>query len=275
MKWGSFELDLNKRTHLMGILNRTPNSFSDGGLFMDESSAVTHALKMAEEGADIIDIGGESTRPGALDVSIKEEIERTVPVIKKLAGKLRIPISIDTSKAEVAEEALKNGAGIVNDITGLKKDPRIAKLAADFNVPVVIMHIKGSPRTMQLNPVYDDLIAEITESLEESIKIAKRAGVDEDKIIIDPGIGFGKTVEHNLQIINKLDKFKKLGKPILIGVSRKSFIGKVLNLDVGKRLIGTACACALAIANGADIIRVHDICQMREVSRMADAVRRT
>lgn len=270
--WQRFRLPISRRTVIMGILNRTPDSFSDGGLFMDEKEAIEHACAMAEKGADIIDIGGESTRPGADEVSIEEELERTIPIIKKLSARLKVPISIDTSKAEVAKEALKNGASIVNDITGLRKDSAMAKVVAKFDVPVVVMHIKGTPRTMQLSPAYDDLISEIIENLEESIDIAKNSGVDENKIIVDPGIGFGKTAEHNLCIINELHRFKVLGKPIMVGLSRKSFIGKVLDLEVDKRLLGTAACTALAIANGANIIRVHDVAAMREVAQMASAV---
>ena len=267
-----FRLRLSQRTLLMGVLNRTPDSFSDGGMFMDRNHAVRHALKMAGEGADIIDIGGESTRPGASPVRVEEELDRTIPVIRKLAKSLEIPISIDTSKSEVAEEALKNGARIINDITGLKEDPRMAQVAAENNCPIVIMHIKGMPRTMQLDPKYEDLITEIIEGLKESIDIARTAGVEEEKIMIDPGIGFGKTAEHNLEILNNLERFKVLARPILIGVSRKAFIGKVLELEVDKRLMGTAASCALAITNGADIIRVHDVAEMRQVARMVDAI---
>ncbi len=267
-------LKVEKRTLIMGVLNTTPDSFSDGGLFLNEDDAVKHALKMVKEGADIIDIGGESTRPGAKGVALDEELARTIPVIKKLAEKTNVLISIDTAKSDVARKALEAGASIVNDITGLKGDSHMAEVAAEFNATVVLMHIKGTPRTMQQNPVYKDLINEIIKSLKESIEIAETAGIDKDKIIIDPGIGFGKTTEHNLEIIDQLARFKALKKPILIGVSRKSFIGSVLDVEPDKRIMGTASSCALAIANGADIIRVHDVSEMKQVTRMTDAITR-
>ena len=247
---------------------------------MKEEDAINRIFEMASEGADIVDIGGESTRPGAEAVSIEVELERTVPIIKKVASKLNIPISIDTSKSEVAKEALKNGAAIINDITGLKGDPRMVEVATDFDVPVVIMHIKGTPRTMQLNPYYDSLIDEILDSLKKSIKLAKNAGIDESKIIIDPGIGFGKTTRHNLEILNKLRAFKVLNRPILVGVSRKSYIVNTLrenrikdeDIEASGRLMGTAASCALCISKGANILRVHDVKQMVEVARIADAI---
>lgn len=270
---GRFKLPLNQRTLLMGVLNRTPDSFSDGGLFLDHDKAVERVFEMVREGADIIDIGGESTRPGASKISLDEELERTIPIIKKLAGELEAPISIDTSKSEVARAALESGAAMVNDVSGLKSDPAMARVAADYNCSVVVMHSKGTPQTMQRDPVYKDLITEITKALKESINIAERAGVRREKIIIDPGIGFGKTTGHNLEIIKNLHRFEVLGKPILIGLSRKSFIGNVLNLEVDKRVMGGAAATALAIINGAGIIRVHDVARMREVARMADAIR--
>ncbi len=205
ISWGKFKLALSERTYIMGILNRTPDSFSDGGRFMKDEAAVKRIFEMASEGADIIDIGGESTRPGAQAVSVDVELERTIPIIRKVAGKIDIPISIDTSKSEVAGEALKNGAAMINDITGLNGDPRMAKVAADFGVPVVIMHIKGAPGTMQTNPHYDLLIDEVLASLKKSIELARGAGVKEDKIIVDPGIGFGKTTQHNLELLNNLN----------------------------------------------------------------------
>lgn len=272
INWHKYKLALSKRTVIMGVLNRTPDSFSDGGAFMEEGKAVEHAIKLVEEGADILDIGGESTRPGAEPISVNEELKRTIPIIKRLSKSVEIPISIDTSRYEVAKAALESGANMVNDIRGLKKDPRMADLVAGHDVPVVLMHMQGTPDKMQTNPVYLDLISEIIDSLKVSIDIAKRAKVDENKIIIDPGIGFGKTTEHNLEIINNLNRFKELDKPILIGASRKSFIGKVLDLEVDKRIMGTACSCALAIANGANIIRVHEVSQMRQVALMADAI---
>ncbi|MBI4697451.1 MAG: dihydropteroate synthase [Nitrospirae bacterium] len=274
--WRNFSFDLPKRTFVMGILNITPDSFSDGGLFFDKTRALAHALQMQTDGADIIDIGGESTRPGAEKLSAREEIKRVVPVIEELAKKLKIPISIDTYKSEVAEAALSAGASIVNDISGLRFDRRMPKVVADHKVPVVIMHIKGSPQNMQINPVYDALIPEIMDYLREGIDIARDAGIDEDKIIIDPGIGFGKTVEHNLEIIRRLKEFTGFEKPILFGPSRKSFIGKMLGgLPADERLEGTAASIAIGIFNGANIIRVHDVKAMVRVARIADGIKDT
>ncbi|MBI5098620.1 MAG: dihydropteroate synthase [Nitrospirae bacterium] len=259
----------------MGILNVTPDSFSDGGKYFDKDSAVEQALRMQDEGADIIDIGGESTRPGAEKISVKEEINRVVPVIEALANKVNIPISIDTYKSVVAEAAILSGASIINDISGLRFDPEMPHVAARHNVPVVIMHIKGTPKNMQKKPVYKSLMPEITDYLREGVEIARNAGVADDKIVIDPGIGFGKTIEHNLEIIKKLNEFSGLEKPILIGPSRKSFIGRILgDLPVTERLEGTAAAVAIGIFNGANIIRVHDIKAMAHVARIADAIKR-
>lgn len=272
LKWSSYRLDLTRRTHIMGILNVTPDSFSDGGLYLDTDKAVERSFEIEKEGADMIDIGGESTRPGALPLSPEEELSRVVPVIEKLKSRLRIPISIDTFKAEVAREAIKAGASIINDISGLRFDPEMVTVAAEYDVPVVIMHIKGTPRDMQINPVYQDLIGEIRHFLEEGISIAQKAGVDDDMIIIDPGIGFGKTFEHNLEIINRLDEFRSLGMPILLGPSRKSFIGKILDLPPGDRLEGTAAAVAIGIIKGANIVRVHDVSSIVRVARVVDAI---
>jgi len=273
--WKNFNFDFSKRTYIMGILNITPDSFSDGGLYFNKESAVEHAIRMEEEGADIIDIGGESTRPGAEPISVEEEIRRVVPVIEALKKKIKVPISIDTYKAEVAEEALSSGANIVNDISGLRFDPEMPGVIARYQVPVVIMHIKGTPRDMQINPTYKALIPEIMDYFKEGTEIAKKAGVSEERIIIDPGIGFGKTVEHNLEIIKHLNEFTSLKKPILLGPSRKSFIGKILgDLSVTERLEGTASAVAIGILNGANIVRVHDVKAMVRVSRIADAIKR-
>lgn len=274
LKCGRFSLPLGRRTYVMGVLNRTPDSFSDGGRFMDEETALRQIRKMTRDGADIIDIGGESTRPGSEGVSVSEELERTISLIKKMSEELEIPISIDTSKHEVAREAIRHGASIVNDITGLKSNSKMAGVISESGAAVCVMHTKGAPKNMQDNPVYADLMAEIIDSLSGSIDIALKAGIPPERIIVDPGIGFGKTTRHNLTIIDRLQELKVLGKPILIGTSRKSFIGAVLDKDTSGRLMGTAATCALAIANGADIIRVHDIGEMVEVARMSDAVKR-
>ncbi len=259
----------------MGVVNVTPDSFSDGGLYFQKDSAIKHALKLIDDGADIIDIGGESTRPGSFPIDAEEEIRRTIPVIEELAKKTKIPLSIDTYKAEVAKRALDAGASIVNDISALRFDPEMASVVAEYGVPVILMHIKGTPRNMQVNPFYNALIPEIISYFEESILLCKEAGISGDKIIIDPGIGFGKTVEHNLEIIANLKEFLSLGKPIAIGVSRKSFIGKLLgDAPPSERLEGTASAVAIAVFNGANIIRVHDVLEMSKVVKIADALKR-
>ncbi|MBF0328641.1 MAG: dihydropteroate synthase [Nitrospirae bacterium] len=259
----------------MGVVNTTPDSFSDGGLFLDKSKAVEQAFRLVEEGADIIDIGGESTRPGSEPVSVEEEIRRTAPVIEEIAAKIKVPVSIDTFKSETARAALEAGASIINDISGLRFDSEMAGVAAKYGVPVILMHIKGRPKDMQDNPVYEALIPEIMDYLRESIDIAVKAGVPEGLLIIDPGIGFGKTFDHNLQILKNLKEFTLLNKPLAVGVSRKAFIGKILGgLPASERLEGTASAVAIAIMNGANIVRVHDVKEMSRVAKVADAIKR-
>ncbi len=270
-KFGGKIFDFSKRTYVMGILNVTPDSFSDGGKYFTLDSAIEHAMKMIEDGADIIDVGGESTRPGSEPVSIEEELRRVIPVIKELVKRSDVPISIDTYKSEVARQALEEGAVIVNDISGLKFDKKMADVVASYKASVVLMHIKGTPKTMQQNPHYDDVISEIYSYLCESVEIAKSAGIEQ--IIIDPGIGFGKRLIDNLEIIRRLREFKSLGYPILIGVSRKSFIGNVLNLPVEERLEGTAGAVAISVWNGANIVRVHDVKEMTRVVKIVDAIK--
>jgi dihydropteroate synthase len=265
-------LELGPRTLIMGIVNVTPDSFSDGGRFPDSAAAAEHALKLAEQGADILDVGGESTRPGAQPVSAAHEAARVVPVIEKIAAACDAPISVDTTKVEVAREALAAGAAIVNNITGLHGDPELARVAAEFSAPVIVMHIKGTPRNMQQNPTYDDLIGEITGYLRRSIAIAERNGVPAAQIIVDPGIGFGKTVRHNLEIMARLREFETLGRPILVGTSRKSTIGQVTGKPVGQRLFGTAATVAICIANGAHVVRVHDVAEAADVAKMSDAI---
>jgi len=259
----------------MGILNVTPDSFSDGGRHFDKASAIRRAYEMVEEGADIIDVGGESTRPGSEPVPLQEEIDRTIPVIEEISKKIKVPVSIDTYKAEVARRALDAGASIVNDISGLRFDPEMPKVVSQYKVPVVIMHIKGTPKDMQANPIYEALIPEITDYFRESIRLAVESGITEDKIIIDPGIGFGKTFDHNLEIIKNLREFTLLEKPLLVGVSRKAFIGKILgDAPVSERLEGSGAAAAISILNGANIIRVHDVKEMKKVALVADAIKR-
>ena len=268
------DFKFGSRTYIMGILNVTPDSFSGDGVGHDVGKAVELARKMVEDGADIIDIGGESTRPGAEPVTTEEEIKRTIPVIKKLSKTINAPISIDTAKSEVARLALENGASIVNDITGLESDPKIIGVVGEFNAKLVVMHIKGTPQTMQNSPKYGNLLQEVKDKLKIIIKNAEAGGIKKENIIIDPGIGFGKTVEHNLEIINRLAEFKEFNLPILIGPSRKSFIGKLLGAEPDKRIFGTLASAAIAINNGADIIRVHDVKQMKQVAVIADAISR-
>lgn len=275
LTWSDFSFDFSIKTYVMGILNVTPDSFSDGGIHFNSGDAVEQGLRMVEDGADIIDVGGESTRPGSKPVVLKEELKRTIPVIEALAGKVRVPISIDTYKAEVARQALESGASMVNDVSGLRADSGMAKVVAEYGVPVVIMHMKGSPKDMQANPVYEALIPEIIDYLRISIRLALKFGIKEDMIIIDPGIGFGKTMEHNLEILGNLEAFTCLQKPVLIGASRKAFIGKLLG-DAGplKRINGTAATVAVSVMNGANIVRVHDVREMAEVVRVADAIKK-
>jgi dihydropteroate synthase len=269
---GETRFEFGKRTYLMGILNVTPDSFSDGGKFFDQTDAVLHAFQMIKDRVDIIDVGGESTRPGAEQISAEEEARRVVPVISKIRQKAKVVVSVDTYKSEVAAEALKAGASIVNDISGLHFDSRMADRIAEAGASVAIMHIKGTPKDMQSDPHYDDLVQEIYDYLAKAVEGARSSGIKQ--IMIDPGIGFGKTAEHNLELINRLDAFKSIGVPILIGVSRKSFIGKILETPVEARLEGTAAAVTASILHGADIVRVHDVREMRRVALVADAIRR-
>ncbi len=282
VKLPRFNLKLGERTHIMGIINLTPDSFSGDGLYKDQrqktrgkrslDTVVNYIEKMTEHGADIIDIGGESSRPGAKPVSVKEEIERTIPVIKRLVKRINTPISIDTSKAEVAERALDLGVSMVNDITALRRNEKMAKLISSYKAGLILMHMRGVPLTMQRSPEYSDLISEIIDYLDRAIKLALSFGIEREKIIIDPGIGFGKTTEHNLQILRRLKEFKVLGRPVLVGVSRKSFIGNVLNRSVEERLFGTLASIAISIANGADIVRVHDVKEVSDTVKISDAI---
>ena len=273
--------DWGVRTYIMGVVNVTPDSFSGDGLGDDIEAALAQAERMIEEGADLIDVGGESTRPGSEPISIEEELGRVVPVIEALARRADVPISIDTYRAEVAEEAVTAGAHLVNDVWGLRMEPEIAELAARHQVPLVLMHNRSRPKDAAqtarlggryLGVEYEDLMADVIRELRNSISLAVEAGVEREKIIVDPGIGFGKTVEQNLQLMAKLAELKVLGRPILLGPSRKSFIGYTLDLPLDERVEGTAAAVAVGIANGADIVRVHDVKQMVRVARMTDAM---
>ena len=260
------------RTLIMGVLNVTPDSFSDGGLFLRPDDALRRAEEMASEGADLIDIGGESSRPGAEPVPLEEELRRVLPVVREVARRLPLPISVDTYKAEVARKALEEGASIVNDISALRFDPKMAEVVADHRAPVVLMHMKGTPRDMQRNPYYEDVVGEVEAFLKERREAAVRAGIPEGNIILDPGIGFGKRVEDNLQLLKHLDRLVALGNPVLVGTSRKSFIGAVLDLPVEERLEGTLATLVLAVAKGAKLLRVHDVRPAVRAVRMAEAI---
>lgn len=262
---GKYRIHYNERTQIMGILNVTPDSFSDGGSYIDIDRAISHAKEMVKNGADIIDIGGESTRPGYQRISDQEEIERVVPVIERLSKEIGVPISIDTYKAEVAKYAVEAGATIINDIWGAKAQPEIAKVAADYNVPIILMHNRKDHD-------YDQIIPDMIVDLMESVKIAKDAGVKDDKIILDPGIGFAKTMEDNLTVMRHLDAFVQLGYPVLLATSRKSFIGHVLDLPPNERMEGTGASICLGIEKGCQLIRIHDVLEMSRMAKMMDAM---
>jgi dihydropteroate synthase len=272
IRCGEKTYPLGKRTLIMGVLNVTPDSFSDGGFYFNKEQAIAYGLRMVEEGADFLDIGGESTRPGSKPLELEEELHRVIPVIESLAKEVDAPISIDTYKSVVAQRAIEAGAKIVNDISGLHFDPDMGKVAAKEDVPLILMHIKGRPETMQKDIHYDSLFSEILQYLRESIQRAEAAGVDPQQIIIDPGIGFGKNLEDNLLILKNLWEFRILGKPILLGTSRKSFIGKILHAEPNERLEGTLSSIAISVLNGAHIIRCHDVLQGKKAIAVADAI---
>ncbi len=264
-------LDLSKPV-LMGVLNITPDSFSDGGRFFDRNHAARRLEELQRDGADIVDVGGESTRPGAMPVSVDEEIRRVIPAIEAASERVDIPVSIDTTKSRVASAALDAGAEIINDISGLRFDPGIAGLAAESGAGLVLMHIRGEPRTMQQSIHYDDLMGEILAELRDSAERALASGCHPDQLVVDPGIGFGKTAEQNLVILNELGRITELGFPVLVGPSRKSFIGKTLGLEVEQRLEATLAACVVALLRGARIFRVHDVVQARRALDMAELI---
>jgi len=280
LAWGRHVLDLGRRTCVMGVVNVTPDSFSDGGRFFDAAAAVSQGERMAAEGADIIDIGGESTRPFSEPVAVEEEIRRVVPVIAALAARVRIPISVDTTKAAVARRALEAGAAMINDISALRFDPDLAGVAAECGVPVILMHMRGEPRSMQVAPHYDELVIDIRGFLEAAAAAAERRGIPRARLIVDPGIGFGKTPEHNLQLIQRLQEFAALDLPILVGPSRKSFIRRLVKPDGAKDIpaslpvveTGTQAAVAAAVLNGAHIVRVHDVATTVATVKVADAI---
>jgi dihydropteroate synthase len=261
----------------MGVLNVTPDSFSDGGKFFDSERAVQQALAMEQAGADLLDIGGESTRPGSAGVSAKEELARVLPVLQALRRRLKIPVSIDTQRSEVAEAALDAGAQMINDISGLKSNPRIAEVAARRGGPLILMHMRGEPRTMQAGPFARDVMKDVMQRLRKSVAAARRAGVAKSQIILDPGIGFGKSFAQNYELLQKLPELAKLGYPLLVGTSRKGFLGATLTLDgipapPEERIWGTAATVTASILNGAHIVRVHDVAEMAQVARVADCL---
>jgi dihydropteroate synthase len=266
------ELRLGAKTIIMGVLNLTPDSFYDGGKYTRVDKALRHVEQMIEEGADIIDIGGESTRPGSLGVSEQQECERVIPVIKEIHKRFDIILSVDTTKSGVALQALKEGASIINDISGFTFDEKTADAASYYGAGVVLAHTSSRPKDMQQNTQYESLTEDIIKSLRASINIAEKKGIDKNSIIVDPGFGFGKTTEQNLTLLKNLSRLRELGKPILIGTSNKSFIGKTLNAGIDERLEGTMATVAIGISNGASIVRVHDIAEMKRVCAMVDAV---
>lgn len=272
-EWPSGKLDFSQGCLLMGILNITPDSFSDGGKFFDTQKAIDRGIEMAREGAALIDIGAESTRPGSKPVSVKEQIKRAVPVIKALSNKINVPISIDTTNPEVAQAAIEVGAGMINDISALRDD-RMAKLAAKHQTPVVLMHMQGSPATMQTKPEYKDIVMEVLTFLMQRAQKAEEYGIAREKIFIDPGIGFGKTLEHNILLLKNIYKFVYTGYNVLVGTSRKSFIGALTGKEnPSDRIFGTAATVALCIAAGVSIVRVHDIAQMLDVIKVTSAIK--
>lgn len=273
LKTNRREIQLGEKTLVMGILNVTPDSFSDGGLFYSQQKAIEHGIQMVEEGADIIDVGGESSRPGAESVSTAMELKRVIPVIQGLAKRIKIPISVDTTKSQVAEQAIESGAEIVNDISALHKDKKMTQIIRDKGSAAILMHMRGNPVNMQKgNLVYNNLMAEIAIYLKKSSEKALRDGIEKDRLVIDPGIGFGKTPEDNFKIIKNLFQLKVLGMPIMVGTSRKSFIGKITGEEPKERVEGTAATVAAAIINGCHIVRVHDVAAMKKVAAVTDAI---
>ncbi len=272
LTWRGHSLELGRKTLIMGVINVTPDSFSDGGYFFLKDRAIDQALALEADGADIIDIGGESTRPYAEKVSLEQELERVVPVIEELSKTVSIPISIDTYKAKVADSSIKAGASIINDISALRFDPEMAPVAENAGVPVILMHMKGTPGNMQNNPEYLDLMGEITDFFQEAVNRAEKSGIPKDMLVIDPGIGFGKGFNHNLEIIRDLRKLEAIGLPVLLGSSRKAFIGNILDKTPDERDTGTMATVAAGIMNGAHIVRVHNVKMAKETVKVMDAI---
>ena len=272
IKLGRKTIDLGSRTHVMGILNATPDSFSDGGRFLEPPAALDHASAMAEEGADFIDVGAESTRPGSKAVPAKEQLKRLLPVLRAVKRRVNVPVSVDTTSATVAQAALREGADIVNDVSALAGDRRMAAVVARAGVPCILMHMKGRPRTMQRNPEYSDLMSEVVGFLATALERGEQAGIERRQMLVDPGIGFGKTAAHNLEILRRLAELRSLGAPVVAGPSRKRFIGAVSDAPPGERLEGTIAACVFAAANGANVLRVHDVKPVVKALKLADAI---
>ncbi|HEY3451928.1 MAG TPA: dihydropteroate synthase [Myxococcales bacterium] len=274
MRIGRRTFEWGSRTYLMGVVNVTPDSFSDGGKHATADTAVAAGERLAAEGVDLIDIGGESTRPGSEPVPVEKELSRVVPVVERLSKLVDVPLSVDTTKAKVVEEAARAGAGFANDISGLTFDPDMAPTCARLGLPVCAMHLRGRPRTMQEAPTYFDLVGEVIEGLQASLDLAARSGLPAEQIVVDPGLGFGKTAEHNLFLLRNLGQLRALGRPILVGASRKSFIGKVTGRAVGERLPGSLAVLAAAVLGGADLIRVHDVAESKVAAQVVDAIAR-
>ena len=277
IKWKNGTIELGQRTLVMGVLNVTPDSFSDGGKFLDVKRAVAQAMAMERDGADMLDIGAESTRPGSEGISAAEELARLLPVLEALRGKVKIPISVDTQKAAVAELAIGAGATMINDVSGLRHDSRMAKVAATHRVPLILMHIRGTPLTMQKLPFAKNVVKDVVSGLQKSVELARKTGVAKSQIIVDPGIGFGKSFEQNFELLAKLPEIAKMGYPILVGTSRKGFLGKALARNgktppTEERIWGTAATVAASILGGAHIVRLHDVREMAQVARVSDCI---
>lgn len=267
-----FEFKFPRPAIVVGVVNVTPDSFYDGGRFLDKDSAVAHAIELERQGAEILDIGGESSRPGAEPISANEELRRVMPVIEALAGRVQVPISIDTMKPAVARAALRAGASIVNDVGANRFDPEMWQVVAEFGAGYICVHMQGTPLTMQLNPAYSDVIAEIAAFFADRLERLAKAGVKPEQVVLDPGLGFGKTLEHNLQLLAGLDRFKKFERPLMIGASRKSFIGRVLGVEPKDRLVGSLACASWAVAVGANMVRAHDVAETVQVVRMTEAI---
>jgi dihydropteroate synthase len=266
-------LPLGDRVHIMGILNVTPDSFSDGGRYMNPDEALAHAMTMVEDGADVLDIGAESSKPGAVPIDAQEERRRLMPIVRAICRRTAVPLSIDTAKASIAEEALDAGAAMINDISALRFDARMAEVVAKSGAGLVLMHMLGTPQTMQQAAQYADVVEEVKLFLMARVKAANEAGIASDRILLDPGLGFGKNRTHNLALLNRLDSLLALRRPLMVGVSRKAFIGKILDRPIDERVMGTAAAVAVAIMKGARLVRVHDVAPIRDVVRVIEAIR--